>query len=140
MEFIFPLTRSITKSFYVSNEFFYDFRNDKFNENRGIPFGLKFKLHDRASMKLFYMLQSKRSGDKWNTKPCHRILILSCPYSSLPDFSNKFHFRIIIRIWKKRVKKVPKRYFIKTPGIPYGDDRIFDSMGCAFPWTFARRS
>lgn len=67
LEFIFPLNHSLAKSFYVSNEFFYDFRNDKYNENRGIPCGLKFKIHDRASIKLFYMLQSKRSAKKWNT-------------------------------------------------------------------------
>ena len=67
LEFNFPLNLSIAKSFYASNEFFYDFRNDKYNENRGIPCGLKFKIHDRASMKLFYMVQSKRSADKWST-------------------------------------------------------------------------
>jgi len=51
---------------YTNSEFFYDINDHRYNENWVVPFGLKFKVHPKASWSLFYMIQHKLS-DTWTS-------------------------------------------------------------------------
>jgi nucleoside-specific outer membrane channel protein Tsx len=47
---------------YAGNEFFYDLDDHDYNQNRLIPLGLSFKLHEKVGFNLYYMIQSVKSG------------------------------------------------------------------------------
>jgi hypothetical protein len=34
-------------------------------ENRAVPLGLRFRLHEMANLRVFYMIRSVRGGDEW---------------------------------------------------------------------------
>lgn len=44
------------KAFYVNDEYFFDFNRSQINENRLIPAGIEFKVNDKTSLKVFYMV------------------------------------------------------------------------------------
>ncbi|MGF1449685.1 MAG: DUF2490 domain-containing protein [Opitutales bacterium] len=50
-------------SFSISNEFFYDFQPDDFNQNRFKPLGLNFKLNDRVTYGVFVLIDSDLGDD-----------------------------------------------------------------------------
>ena len=54
------------RGLYASNELFYDFNRERTSENRFIPLGLTFRLHDQASLGIHYMLRSTRGADSWS--------------------------------------------------------------------------
>ncbi len=54
------------QAIYANTEFFYDFADHRYNENWTVPFGVKFKINDKANVSLFYMVQS-RLTDAWTT-------------------------------------------------------------------------
>jgi hypothetical protein len=54
------------QAIFTNSEFFYDINDHRYNENWTVPFGMKFKVHPKASLSLFYMIQSKLSSH-WNT-------------------------------------------------------------------------
>lgn len=57
---------------YTNSEFFFDWddRAGQMLENRTVPVGLNFKISDRASMSLFYLLRSTRAKEDadWITR------------------------------------------------------------------------
>ena len=53
------------RGFYVSNELFHSFDREVIFENRAVPFGLRFPLHEKAALRVFYMLRSVRGVDEW---------------------------------------------------------------------------
>jgi len=53
------------RGFYVSNEVFHSFDREVIFENRAVPLGLRFQLHERAALRVFYMLRSVRGADEW---------------------------------------------------------------------------
>ncbi len=48
---------------WISNEFFYDFQPDDFNQNRFIPLGLNFKLTEKVNYGVYVMVLSNLRGD-----------------------------------------------------------------------------
>lgn len=61
----FPLKNVLPlQSIYTYSEFFYDFADHRYNENWTVPFGFKFKINEKSSISLFYMIQS-RLTDTW---------------------------------------------------------------------------
>lgn len=65
-EFIFPITGHLPwKSFYIDNEYFFDFKRGQINENRMTPVGFEFTLSDNSSLKLFYMLRARKGPQDW---------------------------------------------------------------------------
>jgi hypothetical protein len=68
VEFEFPLEgRAPFQSIYANNEFFIDFNTEKHNENRAVPLGVKFKLSDKATLSVFYMIQARRGPADWSS-------------------------------------------------------------------------
>lgn len=55
------------KSFYTSNELFYEIRKHNFMEDQIIPFGLGFKLNDHVGLNLYYMIVSQRGARDWSS-------------------------------------------------------------------------
>jgi hypothetical protein len=53
------------RGFYVSNEILHSFDLGEIFENRVVPLGLRFRLHDKANLNVFYMIRSVRGGDEW---------------------------------------------------------------------------
>ncbi len=53
------------ESIYVNNEFFYDFDDHLYNQNRLVPLGLNLRLNSHAVFTTCYMLLSTRGGDEW---------------------------------------------------------------------------
>lgn len=53
------------RGFYVSNELFHSFDRDVIFENRAVPLGLRFRLHEKANLSVFYMIRSVRGADEW---------------------------------------------------------------------------
>lgn len=58
--------RGPVKSVYMYSEFFYDINDHRYNENWTVPFGVKFKINPKASVGVFYMIQSRLS-DTWTS-------------------------------------------------------------------------
>lgn len=52
----------LLKAAYIDNEFFYNYKTDRYDENRATPLGLKFKLNDNVSLKLYYTIQTKKTN------------------------------------------------------------------------------
>gem|GEM_PF-735536 len=50
------------ESVYCNNEFLIDYRQGEYSENRIVPVGVGLRLHEHASVDLFYMLQSVRKA------------------------------------------------------------------------------
>ena len=63
VSFRFP-ARKIELEPYLSEEIFYDFDAQKFNQSRA-SVGLTTHLHKHVSVSLFYLLQSKKTGSNW---------------------------------------------------------------------------
>jgi hypothetical protein len=53
------------RGFYVSDEIFHSFDRSEVFENRVVPLGLRFRLHEKADWRVFYMIRSVRGGDEW---------------------------------------------------------------------------
>ncbi len=53
----------------MDSEFFYNFSENTYDENRSVPLGLKFKLNDKLGLSLFYMVRSQKSlsTGEWTT-------------------------------------------------------------------------
>lgn len=51
---------------YISNEVFYDFKKDEFNQNRA-SIGFLRKLSSSVSLDVYYMVRSDYSSDHWNS-------------------------------------------------------------------------
>lgn len=55
------------EAIYCNNEFLIDYDQGRFNENRLIPAGVEFRVHQRSTISLFYMLQSvRRTTGQWD--------------------------------------------------------------------------
>ncbi|MBI3317075.1 MAG: DUF2490 domain-containing protein [Candidatus Omnitrophica bacterium] len=52
-------------SLYTNNEFFVDFNGEEINENRVTPLGATFKLYKKSTLKIFYMIQSRKGVSDW---------------------------------------------------------------------------
>jgi hypothetical protein len=66
-EFEFPFkAKSKPLAFYCSNEFFLDCKARTINENQVVPAGIVIPLSRRSSLKVFYMLQSRKK-DTWSS-------------------------------------------------------------------------
>lgn len=52
---------------YANNEVFWLFETGKVNENRLIPLGVSFKVTEKSSLSLFYMIQSRKRGGNWTS-------------------------------------------------------------------------
>ena len=61
------------RGLFASNEIFYDFDRGRTSENRFIPLGLSFRLHDHASLNLHYMLRSTRGASATSWSQAHVI-------------------------------------------------------------------
>ena len=72
-------------------------------------------------------------------KPCHRVSFCHVLIAACRTFRTNSTSELLFE-YGKTSKESTKRYFIETPGTANGDNHIPDSVGCAFPWTFARRS
>ena len=53
------------RGFYVSNEIFHSFDRSVIFENRAVPLGLRFRLHEKANLRAYYMVRSMRGADEW---------------------------------------------------------------------------
>lgn len=68
VELEFPIKgREPIKSFYLNNEFFYDFQEGQYTQNRAIPIGIKFKINEKVSFQVFYMIQSQKGASDWSS-------------------------------------------------------------------------
>ncbi len=67
-EIEFPLKdKSPLQAFFANNEFFYDFNKGEYSENRAIPLGIKLAISEKASVQVFYMIQSRKGVDDWSS-------------------------------------------------------------------------
>ncbi len=72
----FPLKDTLPlKSVYIYNEFFYDFRQDRLNENWTVPLGLNFKVSDKVGLQVFCMLQAQKGKSDWSSNQVLGTLI-----------------------------------------------------------------
>ncbi|MBZ0165782.1 MAG: DUF2490 domain-containing protein [Candidatus Omnitrophica bacterium] len=55
------------KSVFVDSEFFYNWAENDYDENRTVPVGLNFKLTDNLSLQAYYMVQSRRGSQDWRS-------------------------------------------------------------------------
>lgn len=55
------------KSIYVNNEIFVDFNRRTLAENRATPIGITFRLSEKNSIKVFYLIQSKKGASDWSS-------------------------------------------------------------------------
>ena len=55
------------KAFYTNSEFFYDMSDHRYKENWTVPAGLKFKVNDKTTLSVFYMIQSLLGSDDWSS-------------------------------------------------------------------------
>jgi hypothetical protein len=53
------------RSVYISNEIFHNYDRGRISENRLVPLGLRFRLHEKANLRVFYMIRSVRGADEW---------------------------------------------------------------------------
>lgn len=60
------INRGPVESVYCNNEFLIDYRQGRYTENRLVPAGIGFRLHDHASIDFFYMIQSQRRAATGN--------------------------------------------------------------------------
>lgn len=54
------------KAFYMNEEFFYDWDSGEICQNRLVPAGLTFRVHEKIDFSLYYMLQSEKTASNWN--------------------------------------------------------------------------
>lgn len=67
LEVVFPLKHAgPVQDLFTQFEYFYDYRKDRNSENRFVPLGVTFKLHDRVAFKAFYMWQPSQADDGWD--------------------------------------------------------------------------
>ncbi len=67
-ELEFPVSKvPRVKSVYINNEFFVAMNRQELNQNRVIPFGINFKVCSKASLSVFYMIQSKKGAHDWSS-------------------------------------------------------------------------
>jgi len=65
------INRGPVESVYCNNEIFIDYRQGRYSENRVVPAGIGFRLHDHASIDFFYMIQSRRRAATGNWDDNH---------------------------------------------------------------------
>jgi hypothetical protein len=53
------------RGFHVSNEILHSYDRSMIFENRAVPLGLRFRLHEKANLSVFYMIRSVRGTDEW---------------------------------------------------------------------------
>jgi len=49
----------------LNNEILHSFDRGEIFENRAVPLGLRFRLHDKANLNVFYMVRSVRGASDW---------------------------------------------------------------------------
>lgn len=62
-----PLNAGWLKGIYSNNEIFVDFGRHQINENRLTPAGIALKFNQHAGLKIFYMIQSQKTGEDWKS-------------------------------------------------------------------------
>ncbi len=55
------------KDIYCNSEFFYNWAENDYDENRTIPIGLTLKVTDKVSLKTYYMVQSQSRNNDWHS-------------------------------------------------------------------------
>lgn len=67
-ELVFPIKNAApVHSVFVNSEYFFDFKQSQIIENRAIPFGIQFKINDKASLSVFYMIQARKGPLDWSS-------------------------------------------------------------------------
>jgi hypothetical protein len=61
------LGAGIIEGVYFDNEFFFDFYNHSYNENRMVPIGIITRLNRAVKLRFYYMRRSTKSSDTWST-------------------------------------------------------------------------
>lgn len=62
----FPVSRiRFLRSFYLNNEIFIDFNQEALNEDWITPAGITVPVYGKSSLKIFYMIQSKKGNKDW---------------------------------------------------------------------------
>lgn len=54
-------------SIYIDSEFFYNWSDHRYDENRSVPMGLSFNLSKKVKLNLFYMIQARKSSTSWSS-------------------------------------------------------------------------
>ncbi len=72
LRFTLPLVKDLLPKqdgIYMDSEFFYNYAEHTYDENRSVPLGVKFKLSDQLGLSLFYMVRSQKSSSsgEWTT-------------------------------------------------------------------------
>ena len=64
----FPLKNKLPlQSIYINSEFFYDIDKHVYNENWTTPLGFKFKINEKTSLSLYYMIQRIGVSNDWSS-------------------------------------------------------------------------
>lgn len=64
----FPLEdNKVLTSIFMDSEFFYNWAENAYDENRTVPVGVSFKLNDKATLKTYWMIQHQRGSDDWKS-------------------------------------------------------------------------
>ncbi|HSA31324.1 MAG TPA: DUF2490 domain-containing protein [Candidatus Omnitrophota bacterium] len=68
----FPLVKDLLPKqdgIYMDSEFFYNYAEHSYDENRSVPLGIKFNLSEQLGLSLFYMVRSQKSVStgEWST-------------------------------------------------------------------------
>lgn len=53
---------------YADSEFFYNWAENDYDENRSVPLGLSLRVNDQLTVKPFYMIRSTNSHSEWTSR------------------------------------------------------------------------
>jgi len=72
LRFTFPLVKNLLPKqdgIYMDSEFFYNYAERTYDENRSVPLGIKFTLNEQVGLSVYYMVRSQKSNStgEWTT-------------------------------------------------------------------------
>ncbi|MCA9403215.1 MAG: DUF2490 domain-containing protein [Candidatus Omnitrophica bacterium] len=53
---------------YMDSEFFYNWAENDYDENRSVPIGLNLRINEQLTVKPFYMIRSTSSHNEWTSR------------------------------------------------------------------------
>lgn len=53
---------------YADSEFFYNWAENDYDENRSVPLGLSLRVNEQLTVKPFYMIRSTSSNNEWTSR------------------------------------------------------------------------